>query len=406
MSAHAAEPGGAPTSSSSVWAAPGMLALGIVALTGFSGYAALLPVAPLWAVHGGADSAGAGLVNFVLLGMTVATQFAVPWSIGRVGWAWVLSLGMVFLGVPSLLHGLTDALAPTLALSAARGVGFGILTVAANAAAVLLVEPQRRGAAVGAYSLALSVPNVLFMPLGGWAAQAVGYWPVFAVGALPLLGIPACIAVARHLPPRATHDPRHPEVDEPVATGRTYLRLLRPTLILLAVTLAGGAVITFAPQLVALPWLSAAGLVAMGLVSAITRWRIGTLTDRIGVDRLVPPFVVLTAVTFAALAWLVREPVTPAQGAAWVLTCAFVGLCYGALQNLTMLQAFAAAGPRRVGTASTVWNAGFDSGTATGALLVGWVAVGAGFGWGMALVAAISLLTLPLALARTARATR
>ncbi|OLT44787.1 hypothetical protein BJF86_11475 [Serinicoccus sp. CNJ-927] len=380
-----------------------MVAIGIVALTGFSGYAALLPVAPLWAVAGGADSAGAGLVNFVLLGMTVATQFAVPWSISRIGWAWVLSLGMVFLGVPSLLHGLTDALAPTLALSAVRGVGFGILTVAANAAAVLLVEPARRGAAVGAYSAALSIPNVIFMPLGGWAAQTLGYWPVFAVGAIPLLGIPACVVVARHLPTRATHDTRHPDVDEPPATLRTYLALLRPTFVLLAVTLAGGAVITFAPQLVALPWLSAAGLFAMGLVSAVTRWRIGEVTDRVGVDRLVAPFIVLTAVVFAVMAWLVREPVTTGQAAAWILTCAVVGLCYGALQNLTMLQAFAAAGPRRVGTASTVWNAGFDTGTASGALLVGAVAVGAGFGWGMALVAGISLLTLPLALIHARR---
>lgn len=387
----------------SVWTVPGMTAIALVALTGFSGYAALLPVAPLWAVEGGADSAGAGLVNFVLLGTTVATQFAVPWAISRAGWAWVLSLGMVFLGVPALLHTLSDALAPTLALSAARGVGFGILTVGANAAAVLLVSPERRGAAVGAYSAALSVPNVIFMPLGAWAAQSWGYAPVFVVGALPLLGVPACIAVARHLPHRSTRVPSDPHLEEPAATLRTYLALVRPTLILLAITLAGGAVITFAPQLVALPWLSAAGLMALGLVSAITRWRIGELTDRIGVDRLVAPLVLLTVLVLAAFAWLVHEPVTTTHAVAWIATCACIGLCYGGLQNLTMLQAFAAAGPRRVGMASAVWNAGFDSGTAIGALLVGWVAVGAGFGVGMALTALLCLLTVPLALVRGTR---
>lgn len=383
----------------SVWTVPGMVAIALVALTGFSGYAALLPVAPLWAVEGGADSAGAGLVNFVLLGSTVATQFAVPWAIGRVGWARVLSLGMVLLGVPSLLHLLSDALLPTLALSAARGVGFGILTVAANAAAVLLVTPQRRGAAVGAYSAALSVPNVVFMPLGAWVAQSWGFVPAFAAGAIPLLGIPACIVVARHLPHRSTHHPDSPADEAPVMAG-TAAAMLRPTLILLAVTLAGGAVITFAPQLVARPWLSAAGLMAMGLVSAIARWRIGGVTDRIGVDRLVAPFVVLTVLVLGAFAWVVREPVTSGQAPVWILTCALLGLCYGGLQNLTMLQAFAAAGPRRVGAASAVWNAGFDAGTACGALLVGTVAVGAGFGVGMAVTAGLCLLTVPLALVR------
>ena len=50
-----------------------------------------------------------------------------------------------------------------------------------------------------------------------------------------------------------------------------------------------------------------------------------------------------------------------------------------------------------------MWNAGFDTGTASGALVVGWVAVGAGFGTGMALTAVICLLTLPLALLGTRR---
>ena len=120
-------------------------------------------------------------------------------------------------------------------------------------------------------------------------------------------------------------------------------------------------------------------------------------------DRLVAPFVLLTVVAFVALAWLVRDQVSASQVVTWVLACALVGLCYGALQNLTMLQAFAAAGPRRVGTASAIWNAGFDAGTATGSLVVGWVAVGSGFGPGMALTAVLSFLTLPLALVRARR---
>ncbi|WP_238335803.1 MFS transporter [Serinicoccus kebangsaanensis] len=392
-----------PPGPGSVWAAPGMLALAVLAFCGFSGYAALLPVAPLWAVRGGADSGGAGMVNFVLLGTTVATQFAVPWAIGRWGWAWVLSLGMVFLGVPSLLHIATDELAALLVLSAVRGVGFGVLTVAANAAAVLLVEPARRGAAVGAYSAALSLPLVLVMPIGGWVAEDVAFWPVFLVAALPLAGIPACVAVARHLPVRATHDAGHPEVEEDAATSRTYLALLRPTLILLGITFAGGSIITFAPQMVSVPWLSAAGLFAVGLGAAVMRWQVGAVSDRIGTDRLVPVAVVVTVAVLAGLAWLVRSPVGTEQALAWITVCAFVGLCYGTLQTLTMLQAFAAAGPRRVGTASAVWNAGFDTGTATGSLLVGWVAVGAGFGAGMALTAVLCLLTLPLALIHARR---
>lgn len=158
-----------------------MLALAWVSLTGFSGYAALLPVAPLWVVRGGADAAGAGLVNFVLLVATVLTQFGTPGLVRRIGWGHTLAASMVLLGVPALLHGLTADLFPVLALSAVRGVGFGLLTVAISAAAVLLVTPARRGAAVGAYSLAISLPLVALMPAGVWVAEAWGFWPVFAV---------------------------------------------------------------------------------------------------------------------------------------------------------------------------------------------------------------------------------
>ena len=197
----------------SIWQVPGMLALAWVSLTGFSGYAALLPVAPLWVVRGGADAAGAGLVNFVLLVATVLTQFGTPGLVRRIGWGHTLAASMVLLGVPALLHGLTADLFPVLALSAVRGVGFGLLTVAISAAAVLLVTPARRGAAVGAYSLAISLPLVALMPAGVWVAEAWGFWPVFAVSGLSLLGVPACYARPPSTCPTAactTPPPRHP----------------------------------------------------------------------------------------------------------------------------------------------------------------------------------------------------
>lgn len=382
----------------SIWAVPGMLALAVVSFAGFAGYAALLPVAPLWAVHGGADSAGAGLVNFVLLGATVATQFAVPALIRRAGWALTLTLALVLLGVPAVLHVLTDELGPILALSAVRGVGFGILTVAASAAAVLLVDPARRGAAVGAYSLALAAPNVLLMPVGGWIAEDWGFWIVFVLSGVSLLGIPATVVLARHLPERATGDPKHPEVPDAPAGAATYLAVLSPTLVLLAITLAGGALITFAPQMVSVAWLATAGLFVFGLVSTVLRWRVGALADRLGPGRLAWVFVLVAVAGLLAVAWLTQQEVGLDGLLPWLLGCALLGAAYGGLQTLTMVSAFEAAGPRRVGAASAVWNAGFDAGTGLGAVLVGTVAVQHGFGTGMAISAGLVLLTLPLAL--------
>ena len=381
-----------------------MAALGWVCLTGFSGYGALLPVAPLWVVRGAADAAGAGLVNFVLLLCTVATQFGTPALIRRIGWGHTLAASMVLLGVPAVLNGFTADLGATLGLSAVRGVGFGLLTVAISAAAVLLVPPSRRGAAVGAYSLAISIPMVLLMPTGPWVADTFGFWPVFLVSGLSLVGVPACYAVARHLPAHSMHDPSHPA---PAATGplprATVRALIAPTAMLLAITLACGALITFAPQMVGPAWLATVGLIALSATSAITRWRIGGVADRVGSGRLVWPFVAVSVVSLAAIAWLVSTPVSASQVVPWLLACALVGVGYGGLQNLTMLRAFEAAGPGSVGAASAVWNAGYDTGTAIGSAAVGAMAVASGFGVGMALTAALCLLTLPLALAARPR---
>src|SRR5699024_5103520 len=119
--------------SGSVLRAPGVALLLAMTVLGFSGYAALLPVAPLWAVHGGADAVGAGLVNGVLMLFTVLTQLAVPTALRRLGWTPVLVAGLLLLGVPTAALGLSDALAPVLAISALRGLGFGVLTVTGSA---------------------------------------------------------------------------------------------------------------------------------------------------------------------------------------------------------------------------------------------------------------------------------
>src|SRR5690349_19784419 len=126
-----------------------MVALAAMTCAGFSGYALLLTVAPLWVTEGGATTSGAGLVNGVLLGFTVLTQLLVPRALRTFGWGPVLAVGLALLGIPGLAMALSDELTVVLALSAVRGVGFGVLTVTGSAAVAALVGPSRRGEAIG-----------------------------------------------------------------------------------------------------------------------------------------------------------------------------------------------------------------------------------------------------------------
>jgi len=363
---------------------------------GFSGYAALLAVAPLWAVHGGADTGGAGLVNGVLLLVTVLTQSVVPTALRRIGWGPVLSAGLVLLGVGSLLHLLTDALGPTLAFSAVRGVGFGVLTVTGSAAVAELADPPRRGAAVGLYGLAIAVPQVLLLPLGPWIAQQIGFWVVFLIAALPLLAVPPALSLARTLRTRPDRSGTTPESRSAhPSPGRGITPLIGPTLLLVGVTLAGGAVISFAPQMTTART-SVVALAVLTLAAALVRWRIGHAADRWGAHRFLWPLVLLTVASMSLAAVAVRHE----SEVLFIVAAAALGCAYGGLQNLTLVLAFAAVDPARYGTASAVWNIGFDIGSGVGSVLVGFIAVAFGFPTGLLVAGAIALLTLPLALTR------
>lgn len=383
----------------SVWTVPGMPAMLLTTATGFAGYAVLLPVAPLWAVHGGAGTGGAGAVNGVLMLFTVLTQPFVPRALRRFGWGPVLMAGVLLLGLPSLAHLVTDDLAAVLGLSAVRGLGFGVLTVVGSAAVAELVEPARRGAAIGAYGLAIAVPHLLLLPAGPWLAERAGFWLVFALGTLPVLGCLPALALGRHL--STPHDDGEP----PEHRGQVVARLLRPMALLLGVTLAGGAVLTFAPQMVDEAALATAGLLLLTAMAALTRWRIGALADRYGAQPFLWPLVLSTAAGLALTAYAV-EATSVTQAVAFLVGVAVVGGCYGALQNLTLVLSFQSVERRDYGVASAVWNIGFDAGTGLGAVVVGAVAAGSSFPTALLVAAAFSLATLPLALLRTSGPSR
>jgi len=371
----------------SVWRYPGMPALGLVSVFGFSGYAALLSVAPLWASRGGADAVGAGLVNGVLLAATVLTQLAVPALLRRFGHGPVIAVGVVLMGAASPAYLLSDALGPVLVLSAVRGIGFGIITVTGSAVVAHLVPAARRGAAVGAYGLAVAVPNLVLLPASVAVADRYGFGWVFTVGALPVVAAPFAFAVGRALGAADRDTGPSPRLDR-----RTAWAVARPTALLFAVTMAGGGLLTFAPQIV-----DAAGaswvLLVLGVGTAACRWGAGHLSDRHGAERFLAPLLLVGAVGLCLCAWGAQR----GGDLTLLLTgAALAGVAYGGLQNLTLVVAFHQVDRGHIPVASAGWNIGFDGGTATGAVVVGAVATASGFGAGFLALAVVCVAVLPL----------
>jgi MFS family permease len=378
---------------------PGMRALVWTSVLGFAGYALLLPTAPLWATHGGADEGGAGLVNAVLMLATVAVQTTVPWALRRWGWRTTLVVGVLLLGLPSFALVLTDQLVWILAISAVRGAGFAVLTVCGASAVAELVDAARRGRAIGVYGLAVAVPQLVLVPSAAWIAESVDFRVVFVVGALPALAVPFAAALGRRLDEvaRDAADAGRDAGDEPRRTrGRVLLALVLPSLVLLAVTTPGGALLTFAPQFRHGATAAVLGLFGFTAASALSRLLVGGPADRFGPRRFIAPLLVVCAGGLVLCAWSLAE--TGPGAVVLVVGMTVVGIAYGSLQNLTLVTAFAAVPDRDRSIASAVWNIGFDAGTGLGSLVVGFIAAGTSFSVGLLTTAALCVVVAVVAL--------
>lgn len=382
-------------SARSLWRTPGLVPLIALTMFAFSGYATLLPVVPLWAVAAGATPTGAGAVNGVLLLFTAITPAVVPAALRRWGWGPVLVTALVLVGAPSLGYLVATGLPAMLALAAVRGVGLGVLTVSGTTAVYELLRGTRPGAGIGAYGLSVALPNLLLLPTGPVLVDRWGFVPSFVLGALPLAGIPAAVLLARRL----HHDDGL--VAEPLdrlsRRRDAFVPLLPPIGVLVAVTTAGGAVVSFAPQLIASPGIATGVLTAIGATGTLGRWLIGDLADRRGADVFLAPLLGLSVAALLATAWAAHDEAKSWPTAATMVTAALVfGLSYGALQNLTLVVAFARAPAGQHRIASAVWNGSFDIGTGLGSVVLGAAGTWWGFGTGLFVVAGLTSLAVPL----------
>jgi len=162
--------------------------------------------------------------------------------------------------------------------------------------------------------------------------------------------------------------------------------------------MAGGGLVTFLPIERPDGSLAAVALLLFGVSTAVCRWRVGVLVDRVGARVLLPATLTcgIVGMLLVALGLATDGAAAAAAVLAGVLS---MGVAYGAVQNLTLVVALARADEDQSTTVSAVWNASYDSGTAIGALAVGAVAAGIGLPATYTLTAVLLAVVLPVAVA-------
>jgi MFS family permease len=321
----------------------------------------LLSVTPMYAVSAGAGSAGAGLVTGSLMLTTVLAEFASPRLLGRFGYRSVFAAGALLLGGPAPALLAPHSMVTILAVSIARGIGFGLATVVIGALVAASVPAERRGEGIGLAGVVACVPAIVALPSGVWLAQNAGYAVVIAItaisalaplGAVPWLADPAASGEAETAPAGLLGSLR---------SGG----MLRPGLVFAATTVSAGVVASFLPLAAGVSaGVATVGLFAQALTATASRWWAGRHGDRHGHAGLLIPGLLIAAAGMASLIW-VSAPVAVIAG-----MCLF-GIGFGIAQNATFALMIDRAPAGGYGTASALWNLAYDAGYGTGPIVFG-----------------------------------
>jgi MFS family permease len=345
------------------------------------GFYLLLSVVPLYAEAAGGGNSGAGLATAVFMLSTVLAQVWMPRILARFGYREVLAAGLLLLGLPAFLYVPVGEVTAILAVTLARGAGFGVAIVALAALVTELAPPERRGEALGLYGVVLTLPTIFCAALGLWLVERLGYEPVFLIGAsAPLLAFAAALGISS---PQAREEGR----GVGLLSGLRRGPLLRIFLLFASCTAASGVVVTFLPLSAPGPFSAATALLLLGIASTFFRWWSGRFGDRRDPRLLLAPGLVCAALGMAALSL---------EGFALLGGALLFGAGFGALQNTSLLLIMQRVPKPEYGLGSTLWNLAFDAGTGAGAFVFGFVVAVAGFSWAFLLCAGLLVAALGL----------
>jgi hypothetical protein len=188
---------------------------------------------------------------------------------------------------------------------------------------------------------------------------------------LPALAIPLAWPIARAAGGR-DHGPG--QRSGPGTTAALWRALAWPIAALAVITASGGAILTFAPHILASPALGFFGLLAFTGASAASRWAAGGIADRLGAAAGIAPLLFTGALGLAAIGFTAGRTHDGPGRVLVISGLLLAGVAYGGLQNLTLAQAFTAAGEQARSSVSIAWNLSFDAGTGLGAFAVGAIA--------------------------------
>ncbi|WP_437496710.1 MFS transporter [Sorangium sp. So ce1099] len=362
----------------------------------------------------GANEVAIGLLSSA----TAATSIAARPLLGRSMDAWgrrpLIVAGGALHALVCALYATVGGLGPWIVtVRVGHGLAVAMLFASLFAFAADIVPASRRIEGIGLFGISGLLPFSLSSLLGDAILGRAGYGTLFVASAsFSLIGLlltlplrdPGVAAVARGAGAEGGAAGPGSAAAAPSERSRGVLaaiaqRDLWPLWIIgLAFATAIAAPITFLKTFVLEAGIGAVGGFSTAYAAAAigVRVALGSLPDRVGPERVLPPAVAFTAIGSCLLAVAWSSTSVSAAGL-------FFGLGHGYAYPILLGLVVARARPAERGAAMSVFSALFDAGTLLGAPLLGLIIRGLGYPAMFAAAAAVAVAGLAVFLASDRR---
>ena len=355
---------------------------------GFAGMFILFAVLPVLGSQS-LGAVGAGLATTAFMVTTVATQIFVPTMLARFRPGPLFAASLILLGLPAIAYLFNLSEAMFLAVTAIRGIGFGLITIVSVSLAAHYADRARQGAAQGFLGLVTSLSGVATPGIGLWLLENTARSVPLILGVvIPLLGLVFLGPIFRASPHPVSHRHDPAQGTRPPVSAWLFL----PVFVFLPSAIVYGALYTFLPLESAVAPIA---LIAVGAGYVLGRSTGGRLVDRWSMSTVLIPATLIGAAAIAILGLVPYDIVDIAMAA-------ILGATIGAGGTAALTGMLHLVEPSRFGLVSMSWNMTFDAGILLSGILIGVVIASAGFTVAMtvlavwlAVAALVAVATLP-----------
>lgn len=337
-----------------------------------------MPVLPLYARHLGLSGARIGVVMGAFALSSMLLRAWAGWASDRYGRRPLMFIGGAVFMLAPLGYGVSGGMVSMGLARIFHGAGMGLYPTAATAMAADVAPPARRAEFLGVFGMAGSIAMALGPATGIALSRSFGFVPLFAIAAgIGIVGLALTALVAETLTARGT---------APFTLRATLSRAaLFPSLLVLALMLTYGALITFLPLHADARGMNP-GLFFLVYALALTAARqpAGRLSDRIG---RAP--VAAAGLTIIGAALVI---VALSDGMIGLLAAGLVyGIGQGAANPALIAWCVDGAAPAERGRAMGTFYTALELGIAIGAITAGLAVSRAGFTATFLIAAGIAL---------------